>query len=313
MPEIEQFASSTDLEWPELNWPEWSLTADTLHMWTQIVGKTRMALTPLQNHWWNVPLYVSAAGLTTSAMPVPAAPGKLLEVEFDFHQHQLHLRLTGGPTVDLPLRPQPVAAFFDKYFAALHSLGVDVHIWPVPVEVADPIRFDQDRTHVSYDPAAVERFHAVLVRVDTLFRRFSAEFTGKVSPVHFFWGSFDLCVTRFSGQPASGPPRPDPVQQEAYSHQVISAGFWPGNGGFGQAAFYCYAAPVPPGLDAETIHPGAYDTQLGEFILPYDSVRRASDPAQAVLDFLQSSYVAAAESAHWDRAALERHPKPTAA
>ena len=291
--------------WPELNWPDWSDTADTLHLWTQIVGKTRLALTPLQNHWWNVPLYLSARGLTTSAMPLPQS-GKLLEIEFDFHAHQLHLRLTGGTTLDLPLRPQSVAAFFAEYKAALHSLGIDIPIWPMPVELTDPIRFDLDHTHASYDPAAVECFHQILIHVDTLLKRFSTGFLGKISPVHFFWGSFDLCVTRFKGRVCPGPPRPDPVQQEAYSHEVISAGFWPGNGGFGAPAFYCYAAPAPEGLSAQTIHPGAFNPALGEFILLYNDVRATPDPAQAVLDFLESSYAAAADSAHWDRAALER-------
>jgi hypothetical protein len=290
--------------WPELNWPDWQPTADTLHLWTQIVGKTRLALTPLQNHWWNVPLYISSHGLTTSPMPLPG--GALLEIEFDFQAHLLHFRLSDGRFLDLPLRPQSVAAFYQEYRNALDSLGLQIPIWPMPVEIADPIRFDLDETHASYDPKAVERFHRILIRVDTLLKSFSTGFLGKISPVHFFWGSFDLCATRFSGRPAAGPPRPDPVQREAYSHEVISAGFWPGNGGFGAPAFYCYAAPVPAGLDQKTIHPGAYDPKLGEFILLYDDARSAADPARAILDFLESSYSAAADSASWDRAALER-------
>jgi hypothetical protein len=292
-------------DWPELNWPDWQLTAETLQLWTQIVGKTRLALTPLQNHWWNVPLYVTARGLITSPMPLGGG-GDMLEIEFDFQAHVLHFRFSDGRFLDLPLRPQSVAAFYQGYRDALDSLGLHIPIWPMPVEIANPIRFDQDETHASYDPEAVERFQRILMRVHTLLKRFSTGFLGKISPVHFFWGSFDLCATRFSGRVASGPPRPDPVQQEAYSHEVISAGFWPGNGGFGAPAFYCYAAPVPAGLDQKEIHPGAYDPKLGEFILLYEDARSAADPERAILDFLESSYAAAADSAAWDRAALER-------
>jgi hypothetical protein len=290
--------------WPKLDFAEWQPTQATLHMWTQIVGKTRLGLTPLQNHWWNVPLYVSARGLTTSAMPL--AGGDLLEVEFDFLAHVLHMRRCNRAVIDLPLRAQPVAAFFAEYKAALRELDIAVHIWPMPVEVAAPVRFDLDEANASYDRDAVERFHRVLILADTLFKRFATGFQGKISPVHFFWGSFDLCVTRFSGRPANGPPRPDKIQQEAYSHEVSSAGFWPGNGGLGYAAFYCYAAPVPDGLAEKPVHPGAWNGQIGEFLLPYDEVRAANDPAQAVLDFLQSSYAACADAADWDRAALER-------
>jgi len=293
-------------EWPELKWVEWQPTADTLHMWTQIVGKTRLALTPLQNHWWNVPLYVSARGLGTSPMPLPGADGRLLEIEFDLRAHLLQFRISDGRSLDLPLRAQSVASFFREYEEALRSLSVEVPIWTMPVEVADPVRFDLDETHASYDPAAVERFHQILMSVDTVLKRFSTGFLGKISPVHFFWGSFDLCVTRFDGKICTAPPRPDPVQQEAYSHQVISAGFWPGNGGFGAPAFYCYAAPVPAGLSAKMIDPGAFDASLGEFIFLYDQARAASDPAAAILRFLQSSYAVSADAAGWDRQALER-------
>jgi hypothetical protein len=289
--------------WPELAWESWKDTATTLHMWTQIVGKTRLALTPLQNHWWNVPLYVSARGLTTSAMPWR---GDVLEIEFDFHAHVLEIRLCDGATIQLPLRPQSVAAFFAEYTKALESLGVEAVIWPMPVEVAAPVRFDLDTADGSYDPAAVERFHQVLMRVDALLKRFSTGFQGKISPVHFFWGSFDLAVTRFSGRVASGPPRPDRMQQEAYSHEVISAGFWPGNGGYGAAAFYCYAAPVPAGLGERPIHSGGFDKGLGEFILRYDDARVAVSPEAAVMKFLETTYAAAADAAAWDRAALER-------
>lgn len=289
--------------WPELDWPAWAATADTLHMWSQIVGKTRLALTPLQNHWWNVPLYVSARGLTTSAMPWR---NNVFEVEFDFHEHVLELRNCRGAMVQMPLEPRSVADFYAEYRELLHALSVEAKIWPMPVEVAAPIRFDQDTTHAAYDPEAVTRFHTALMRIDTVLKRFATGFQGKISPVHFFWGSFDLCCTRFSGRPAAGPPRPDPIQREAYSHEVISAGFWPGNGGYGAAAFYCYAAPVPEGLAARPIHPGAWDPALGEFILKYDAVRTSPDPDGALMQFLESSYAACADAAQWPRAALER-------
>ncbi|MDQ2840883.1 MAG: DUF5996 family protein [Acidobacteriota bacterium] len=291
--------------WPELKWSEWSQTADTVHMWTQIVGKTRLALSPLQAHWWNVPLYVSARGLSTSAMPYGR---ELLEIEFDLVSHDLRFRLSSGARLCMPLRAQTVAEFFAEYERSLAALGVTVHIHPVPVELKSPIPFAEDREHGSYDPEYVHRFWRILVRVDQIFQRFSSRFLGKISPVHFFWGSFDLAVTRFSGRPA--PPRQgaDPVTREAYSHEVISAGFWPGNGGFGEAAFYCYAAPVPPGLETAAVKPAAakYDTALGEFILKYDDLRAQPSPDEALFAFLQSSYEAAANLARWDRAALER-------
>jgi hypothetical protein len=292
--------------WPELEWESWKDTADTLHMWTQIVGKTRLALTPLQNHWWNVPLYVSARGLTTSAMPWR---GDVLEVEFDFCEHLLELRLSKGARVErvqVELKPRSVADFYTEYRKALARLGVEVKIWPMPVEVAAPVRFDLDEAHASYDRGPVERFHRVLMRVDAVFKRFSTGFQGKISPVHFFWGSFDLAVTRFSGRVAGGPPRPDFMQQEAYSHEVISAGWWPGNGGYGAPAFYCYAAPVPEGLAEKVVKPGGWDKGLGEFILRYDGVRGAASPEDELMGFLESTYAAAADAAGWDRVGLER-------
>ena len=289
--------------WPELRWDDWKDTADTLHMGTQIVGKTRLALTPKQNHWWNVPLYVSARGLTTSPMPWR---GDVLEIEFDFRAHLLELRMGSGARAQLELRPRTVADFYAEYRKALAGLGIDAKIWPMPVEVPAPIRFDQDTQHAACDPAAVERFHQVLMRVDALLKRFSTGFQGKISPVHFFWGSFDLAVTRFSGRLCAGPPRPDPMQQEAYSHEVISAGWWPGNGGYGAAAFYCYAAPVPAGLAEKPVRPGAWDAALGEFILKYDEVRARESPDDAVMSFLETTYAAGADAAEWDRKALER-------
>ena len=291
--------------WPDLKWSGWSETADTLHMWTQIVGKTRLALSPMQAHWWNVPLYVSARGLSTSAMPYGR---ELLEVEFDFVSHDLRIRLSTGAATSIPLKAQSVAAFFSEYQKILDTIGVSVAIHPTPVEVTDPIPFADDTRHASYDPEAAHRFWRVLVRADQIFQQFSSRFIGKISPVHFFWGSFDLAVTRFSGRAA--PPRAgaDRVTLEAYSHEVISAGFWPGNGGFGEAAFYCYAAPAPAGLESAVIAPAAagYNSALGEFIFKYDDLRAEAEPDAALLTFLQSSYEAAARLAHWDRVALER-------
>jgi hypothetical protein len=298
---------SAATDWPELRWADWSATADTLHMWTQIVGKTRMALSPLQAHWWNVPLYVSARGLSTSAVPYG---NEMLEIEFDFVSHSLRFRLSDGAVLSTPLRAQTVAEFYRDYQRSLAALGVAVKIYPVPVELKDPIPFAEDTKHGTYDPGAAHRIWRVLVRSDQLFQQFSSRFLGKISPVHFFWGSFDLAVTRFSGRPA--PPREgaDPITREAYSHEVISAGFWPGNGGFGDAAFYCYAAPAPAGLEKAAIQPlsAKYDAALGEFILKYDALRAEPSPDEALLQFLQSSYEAAANLAHWDRAALERAP-----
>jgi Family of unknown function (DUF5996) len=274
-------------------------------MWTQIVGKTRLALAPLQAHWWNVPLYVSSRGLNTSAMPYGA---EFLQIEFDFVSHKLRFATSTGASLSTPLRGQSVADFYHDYQRSLAVLGVNVEIHPVPVEVQKPIPFAEDTEHHSYDPDATHRFWRVLMQADRVLQKFSSGFVGKVSPVHFFWGSFDLAVTRFSGRPA--PPRPgaDAVTREAYSHEVISAGFWPGNGGFGEAAFYCYAAPAPAGLDAAVIEPAkaGYNSKLGEFIYLYEDLRRESSPDDALLSFLQSTYEAGANLAHWDRAALER-------
>jgi len=292
-------------QWPELPWEAWADTANTLHMWTQIVGKTRLALTPLQNHWWNVPLYVTARGLGTSAM---AYGDDVLDIEFDFLVHELHLRMGSGANQVMKLKARTVADFYAEYLGCLKELGVAVRIMPMPVEVADPVRFDIDAQHKSYDPEYVHRFWQVLVHAEKVFRAWGTGFLGKVSPVHFFWGSFDLAVTRFSGRVA--PPRPgaDMIQREAYSHEVISAGFWPGNGGYGTAAFYCYAAPVPEGLSEAKVRPdgAGWDKALGEFVFKYDAVRALAAPEKAVMEFLESSYGAAADVAKWDRAALER-------
>jgi Family of unknown function (DUF5996) len=295
----------TSATWPELKWSEWQETADTLHMWTQIVGKTRLALSPLQAHWWNVPLYVSARGLNTSAMPYGS---EFLEVAFDFVSHELKFATSTGATLATPLRTQSVADFYREYQRSLSALGVSVTIHPVPVELQNPIPFAEDVEHASYDPQAAHRFWRVLMSADKIFQQFSSRFLGKVSPVHFFWGSFDLAVTRFSGRPA--PPREgaDAITREAYSHEVISAGFWPGNGGFGEAAFYCYAAPSPKGLDAATIQPAqaGFNKALSEFIFLYEDLREDPSPDEALLSFLQSTYEAGANLANWDRSNLER-------
>jgi hypothetical protein len=291
--------------WPELRWEEWSATADTLHMWTQIVGKVRLALCPLQAHWWNVPLYVSARGLSTAAMPYG---DEFLEIEFDFVRHELLFRLSTGATAAMGLKARSVAEFYAEFVATLAGLGVAVKIWPVPVELAKPIPFAKDVVHAAYDGGAAHRFWRVLMRVDQVLQRFSTGFVGKVSPVHFFWGSFDLAVTRFSGRAAPRREGADAITREAYSQEVISAGFWPGNGGYGEAAFYCYAAPAPAGLDAAVIRPAEafYDKGLGEFILLYEDVRKSSSPEEMLMAFLESAYAVAAELAGWDRKLLER-------
>src|SRR5437870_2145534 len=290
--------------WPILILEEWQDTLATLHMWMQIVGKIRLKQTPLVNHWWNVPLYVSARGLTTSPMPYE---DRIFEIEFDFPDHQLRIECSDGPLTTLALRPQTVADFYKELLGTLHGLGIDVKIWPVPVEIPNPIRFDQDQNNKSYDAQYANRFWRALVCIDDVFKEFRARFIGKVSPVHFWWGSFDHAVTRFSGRPA--PPREgaDKITVEAYSHEVISHGFWPGGNG-AQAAFYSYAAPEPAGLSKSTLNPAAafYSEDMKEFLLPYYAVRQSSSPENALMDFCQSTYEAGANLARWDRKALER-------
>ena len=294
--------------WPDLSFSAWRDTAATLHLWTQIVGKVRLSLTPWINHSWQVPLYVTARGLGTSPMPFAT---ELLEMEFDFLAHRLHARTSRGEERTLALEPQSVADFYARVLELLRSLDVRVAINPLPSELPQPVRFPEDRIHAAYDPAATHRFWRALVQIHNVFTHFRSGFLGKVSPVHFFWGSFDLAVTRFSGRTA--PPHPggvpglsDAVVHEAYSHEVSSAGFWPGNASFPQAAFYSYAYPEPQGFRERAVTAGAsYDTTLGEFILPYDRVRAAADPHATLLDFLSSTYAAAADCGKWDRAALE--------
>ncbi len=294
--------------WPDLPYPAWRDTAATLQLWTQIVGKVRLKQTPWLNHGWHVPLYVTARGLGTSAIPVGS---EILEIEFDFIGHRLIARTSRSEERTIPLEPQTVADFYRRVLDLLNGIGVAVRIDEMPNEVPDPIRFSQDRTHVSYDAAAALRFWRALVQVDRVFKLFRTGFVGKASPVHFFWGSFDLAVTRFSGRtaprhPGGVPGLPDAVTREAYSHEVSSAGFWPGNDAFPEAAFYAYAYPEPAGFRDRPVTPGArFDAGLGEFILPYDTVRAATAPDTVLLDFLSTTYLAAAETGGWDRAALE--------
>jgi len=291
--------------WPALPLDSWKDTYATLHMWTQIVGKVRMCLTPLMNHWWNVPLYVTARGLTTSRMSYGE---RSLEIWFDFRQHQLIVDTSDGVRKMLQLAPRSVAEFYREFFEMLRSAGIEVEIWRMPVEIPDPIPFDQDQAHASYDPAAVEKFWRILMSVDSVFNQFRAGFIGKSSPVHFFWGSFDLAVTRFSGRRAPERPGADAMTREAYSHEVSSVGFWPGSGDIKGAAFYSYAAPEPQGFKDARVRPfGAfYQKQLGEFLLMYEDVRRTESPSKSLLDFCQSTYEAAANLGNWDRSGLER-------
>lgn len=295
----------TDNLWPELRIAEWQDTYSTLHRWTQIVGKIRMELTPLVNHWWNVPLYVSSRGLTTTKIPYH---GRTFQLDFDFIDHQLIATCDDGAKRSIRLKPQTVADFYRDTMALLADLDISVKIWKMPVEIPGPIQpFDQDTEHKSYDPEYVNRFWRVLLQTEQVFQSFRAKFIGKCSPVHFFWGSFDLAVTRFSGRIA--PPRDgaDSVTQEAYSHEVISHGFWPGGGGV-EAAYYSYTAPEPPGLSAANIGPvgAAYSNDMKEFLLSYEVVRTAADPAAALTEFCETTYNAGAELGGWDRAALER-------
>jgi hypothetical protein len=295
--------------WPDLPYAAWKDTCQTLHLWTQIVGKIRLARTPWLNHSWHVTLYVSARGLTTS--PIPDGE-RTFEIDFDFIDHVLRVRTSDGQARELVLAPMPVADFYAELFRALSQLGIDVRINETPSEIPDAIRFSEDRVHASYDRDYANRFWCVLVRSHEVFAHFRTGFLGKASPVHFFWGSFDLAVTRFSGRraprhPGGVPNLPDTVAQEAYSHEVSSAGFWPGGGPIDCPAYYSYAYPPPDGFASAQVRPADafYSKELGEFILPYDAVRTARDPAGTLMDFLQSTYDAAADLGQWDRAALE--------
>jgi hypothetical protein len=290
---------------PALPFDSWKDTLATVHMWTQIVGKVRLKLCPLVNHFWNVAFYVTARGMTTSPMPHPAGT---VEVQFDFIEHRLLIESSRGRVIALALKSQSVAEFYEKFMAALAELGVVVKIWTRPCEVPDPIPFEQDHVHATYDPEAIHKFWRILAWVDPVLKEFRAGFIGKASPVHFFWGSFDLAVTRFSGRVA--PPRPgaDAITREAYSHEVSSAGFWPGGGDIKGPAFYSYAAPEPSGFAERGVSPKAayYHPQMKEFLLGYDEVRTAGDPRATLMEFLRSTYEAAADCGKWDRKSLER-------
>jgi hypothetical protein len=274
-------------------------------MWTQIVGKVRLELSPHINHWWEVPLYVSSRGLTTS--PIPCRYG-IFEANFDFIDHKLDIVTSSNQSRTIRLYKRTVAGFYREFLDALRALDIEAKVWPMPVEVPNPIRFDQDVTHSRYDPEYAHRFWHLLVTIDAIFKEFRARFLGKVSPVHFFWGSFDLAVTRFSGRPAPEREGADKITKDAYSHEEISAGWWPGGGVVEDAAFYAYAAPEPGGFRESTVRPSQayYSAQLGEFILPYEAVRNAGDPKAALIEFLETTYVAGADLGHWDRLTLEK-------
>ena len=294
--------------WPDLPYAAWRETVATLQLWTQVVGKVRLMLTPWLNHGWQVPLYVTTRGLGTS--PVPAG-GEILEIEFDFISHRLVLRTSRGEERTIPLEPKPVAAFYEQVMSCLKDLNVAVAINELPNEVPNPVRFSQDHTHADYDADAAHRFWRALVQIDRVFKFFRSGFLGKASPVHFFWGGFDLAITRFSGRPAplhpgGIPGLPDSVTREAYSHEVSSAGFWPGNEAFPRAAFYSYAYPEPTGFRERPVTQGAvYNATLGEYIMPYDTIRTATNPDALLIDFLSTTYSAAADTGRWDRASLE--------
>jgi Family of unknown function (DUF5996) len=300
--------------WPALPQDAWSESCATLQLWMQIIGKIRLALTPAVNHCWNVTLYPTARGLTTSAMPYG---NRTLQIDFDLREHLLQLETSDGRSRTLSLEPMTVASFYRKVMAALDELGTPVKIWPVPVEVAQPIPFEQDQTHRAYDPEYVQRFWRILLQTTRVFTVFRARFVGKVSPVHLFWGALDLACTRFSGRPAPEHPGvpglADRVTRDAYSHEVSSCGFWPGAPGM-EPFFYSYAYPEPSGYREKLVAPAEafFDLKMGEFVLPYEAMRRSADPDAALLQFLQSTYEAAAECARWDRAALEV-PAKTAA
>jgi len=296
--------------WPSLPFAAWRETCATLHLWTQVVGKIRLAQAPLINHWWQVPLYLTARGLTTSLMPHGT---RAFQIDFDFIDHRLIVSAHDGASTSLALEPRSVADFHRELMERLAALGLAVKIWPMPVEIAGAIPFDQDTAHAAYDPDAANRFWRILVQCERVLSKFRARFLGKVSPVHFFWGSFDLAVTRFSGRRApphtgTAPHVANWVMREAYSHEVSSVGFWPGDAGMPMPAFYAYAYPEPPGFDRAPVRPaGAYwHSEMGEFILPYDRVHEDAAPDERLLEFCESTYAAAADLAHWDRAALER-------
>ena len=306
-----QFSSNQLADiWPALPQSEWSDTCATLQLWMQVIGKVRLALTPPINHTWNVTLYPTVRGLTTSPM---TCGHRTLQIDFDFLAHMLRVETDSGEERSIPLQPMSIAAFYRRVMAALEEVGTPVRIWPVPVEIANPIPFERDETHSSYDPEYAQRFWRVLLQSTRVFTTFRSRFRGKVSPVHLFWGAMDLACTRFSGRTApehaSMPGLPDRVTRDAYSHEVSSCGFWPGGLGV-DAMFYSYAYPEPPGYAEYPIAPSAasYSKDFGEFVLPYAAMRQSPDPDGALLEFLQKTYDAAANCGQWDRAALEVEP-----
>lgn len=290
--------------WPSLPLAEWRDTCDTLHMWMQIVGKVRMELSPHRNHWWSTTLYVSSHGLTTSPIPFP---GGIFEMEFDFLASRLDVRTSGGKALFVPLKPRTVADFYAEVMSHLNSLGINIKINPIPQEFPNPIPFPDDRTHAFYDPEYARRFWHVLIQADRLLKEYQSDWMGKASPVHLFWGSMDICATRFSGRRAPERPGADHMTREAYSHECISVGFWPGGGPVEDAAFYAYTAPAPPGYGSP-VQPAtaAFNRDWNEYLLMYEDVRTAPDPDQAVLDFFRSTYAVGADLAGWDRNTLER-------
>ena len=299
-----------DEVWPALPYGAWKDTYATLHMWSQVIGKVVLARAAPLNHSWGIALQVTARGLTTRALPHGS---RAFTMAFDFIDHRLVIETSDGARRDLPLEPRSVADFYREVMALLAAMGLPVRIWPMPVEIADPIRFDEDTVHHSYDPEWASRFWRILVQLDRVFTSSRSEFVGKCSPVQFFWGSFDLAVTRFSGRPA--PPRDGPAfMRDAYSHEVISHGFWPGSGPLTEAAFYAYAVPEPPGLKTAQVQPEAafYHQELNEFVLPYEAVRNAASPDAAIAMFVASTYEQAATLGHWDRASLEASARVTA-
>jgi hypothetical protein len=296
-------SGTPDDVWPALPHDRWKDTYATLHMWSQVVGKVVLAQAAPLNHSWGISLLVTARGLTTRALPHGT---RTFTMAFDFIDHQLVIETSDGDRRQLPLEPRSVADFYRRVMDLLAAMGLQVRVWPMPVEIADPIRFDQDTIHHSYDPEWANRFWRILVQVERVFTSSRCQFIGKCSPVQFFWGSFDLAVTRFSGRPA--PPRDGPAfMREAYSHEVISHGFWPGSGPVTEAAFYAYAVPEPPGLKTAAVQPdGAYyHPEMNEFVLPYEAVRTAGSPDAAIEAFIASTYDRAATLGNWDRAALE--------
>jgi Family of unknown function (DUF5996) len=291
--------------WPALAYNDWNETCETLHMWTQVVGKVRLVLSPYINHWWQVPLYVNARGLTTSPIPYKQ---RTFEVQFDFIDHNLHILTSEGRNKTLPLMPQSVAEFYDGFMTALSTLGIQVTIDTLPAEVANPIRCDVDDVHQAYDAEYANRFWRVLVQTELIMQRFRSNFIGKNSPIHFFWGSFDLALTRFSGRRAPERPGADHMTREAYSHEVSSCGFWPGNSAAPEPVFYVYQVPEPEGFKEASVRPDKafYSQEVGEFMLRYEDVRTSATPEQDLLAFFQSTYNVGATLGHWDRENLER-------